>query len=114
MPISRYDTDDVLLNDNGKYKNLLDKRGVTKIYHYATPSIKNLAPIEYSQIKTIPHIWTIGDKYFKLAHKYYQDPTLWWVIGWFNQKPTDAHVFEGDPIYIPIPIEDALYYYNTR
>ena len=114
MPISRHEIDEILLNDNESYKDYFKKRDISEVFHYATPRMKSMTASEYSQIKSIPHIWKLGDKYFKLAHRYYQDPTLWWIIGWFNQKPTDAHVAEGDPIYIPIPVEDALYYYNTR
>jgi hypothetical protein len=114
MATSRYDMDEVILNEEPEYKEVLKKRNLKKIYHYATPRLKTLTPLDYSEIKTISHIWTLGDKYYKLANRYYQDPTLWWLIAWFNQKPTDAHLSEGHPIFIPIPVEDALYYYNTK
>ena len=114
MTISRYEPEEVFLNDNTRYRKVFERRGIKRVYHYGTPSIKTLDPSDYTKIKTIPHIWTLGDRYYKLAYKYYQDPTLWWVLGWFNQKPTDAHVSIGDPIYIPIPLDDILYHYNTR
>ena len=114
MPVSRYEGEEVLLNDNKKYANMLDKRDVNNIVHYETPKLKTLEPVDYSRLKRVSHIWTLGDKYYKLAYRFYQDPTLWWLIAWFNQKPTDAHLKEGDPVFIPIPVEDALYYYNSK
>jgi len=53
------------------------------------------------------HYWTVGDHYWKLASKYYGDPSAWWVIGWFNQKPTEAHVKTGNLVLIPTSLEDV-------
>ena len=47
------------------------------------------------------HIWNTGDRFSKLAAEHYGDPTLWWVIAYFNKKPTDGHVKVGDQILIP-------------
>ncbi len=114
MSATRYEASIVLLNDDEKYRKLLKERNLKKIYHYNTPKIKSLSPEEYTDIKSIPHIWKLGDRFHKLAESFYDDPNLWWIIAWFNQRPTDAHMSIGDPIYIPVPVEDALYYYNTR
>jgi len=64
------------------------------------------------ELKTIPHIWSAGDKYFKLAAQYYGDPTYWWIIAWFNHKPTEAHLALGDPVYVPLPLEEAISIYQ--
>lgn len=114
MSATRYEGSLVLLNDDEKYKKVLEKRKREKIFHYNTPKIKSLTAEEYAKIKSIPHIWKLGDRLHKLAEAFYDDPNLWWVIAWFNQKPTDAHCEIGDPLYIPVPVEDALYYFNTR
>ena len=58
------------------------------------------------------HIWKEGDRFFKLAHQYYGDSTMWWVIAWFNRTPTEAHVSLGDTIYIPRPLDLVLDYLN--
>ena len=56
----------------------------------------------------MPHRWTLGDKFFKIAFEYYGRPELWWVVAWFNQTPTDSHVDLGDLLYVPLPLDDVL------
>ena len=112
MTISRYDSLVIFQNSNERYKNILERRGLKNIRHFQTPKMSALTDSDYVRLKTIPHIWKLGDRYFKLADRFYDDPKLWWLIAWFNQKPTDAHLNPGDPVYIPVPVEDALYYYN--
>ena len=50
----------------------------------------------------------MGDKLYKFAHEYYGDPNLWWVIAWYNNKPTDAHFKLGETVYIPRELEVAI------
>ena len=54
------------------------------------------------------HVWSLGDHYYKLAERYYGDPNYWWVIAWFNKKPTEGHVKAGDIIRIPTPLGQVL------
>ncbi len=65
----------------------------------------NVTAKEMATIEPIGHIWTTGDRLYKLAEKYYNDPTLWWVIAWYNNRPTEGHFKVGDVIQIPTPIE---------
>ena len=51
---------------------------------------------------------------FKLASKYYDDPTMWWVIAFYNQKPTEFHLKLGDLVYIPVPLETVLFYIGYK
>ena len=51
---------------------------------------------------TVEHVWSQGDKLYKLANVYYGDKNLFWVIGLYNNKPTDAHFNFGDVVFIPI------------
>lgn len=50
----------------------------------------------------IEHIWSHGDKLYKLAEKYYEDKNFFWMIGLYNKKPTDAHYQYGDIVKIPV------------
>ena len=43
-----------------------------------------------------------------LAHKFYENPNYWWVIAWYNAYMTEADVFTGDVIHIPLNLEQAL------
>lgn len=49
-----------------------------------------------------------GDKMYKYAHDIYGNADYWWIIAWFNSKPTDAHCKIGDVLYIPLPLDRAL------
>jgi len=37
---------------------------------------------------------------------------MWWVIAWYNQKPTEAHFNVGDVVYIPTPLANVLQYFK--
>ena len=56
----------------------------------------------------IEHIWSHGDKLYKLAQRYYKNINLFWVISLFNKKPTDADYQYGDIVYIPVNVRDFL------
>ena len=60
--------------------------------------------------------WKLGDKYWKIANEFYNDPSLWWVIAWFNRRPTEAHNKSGDLIFVPVPVEEllSLFKYGVR
>lgn len=52
--------------------------------------------------------WAVGQRLYKLANKYYGDPQYWWVIAFFNKKPTEQHFSIGDPVQIPLPLDRVL------
>ena len=107
----RYNNQEIFINDGEAYKRYLEKsRGKKYIRQYNTPSFKHPSSHALKNFDRISHIWTTGDRYFKLADKYYHDPTKWWVIALYNQKPTEFHLKLGDVLFIPTPIEAVLYY----
>ena len=83
---------------------------MTEITQYNTPKMRYPKQTDRNNFDSIKHIWVTGDRYYKLAAKYYSDPTLWWVIAFYNQKPTESHVKLGDIVYVPVPLESILYY----
>jgi hypothetical protein len=111
MP-SRYQNSQTAINDHKLYKDLFNKRGVKFIKQFRN------SPIQYPKVKdlvdlsVIAHVWALGDRYFKLAYKHYGDEELWWVIAWYNQKPTEFHIVNGDIIEIPFPLEQVLALYG--
>lgn len=84
------------------------RRGKKKIIHYETPRLSNPGPAARASIASTTHVWTIGDRYYKLANSFYGDVRYWWVIAWYNAAPTEAHLSPGTPIEIPINIEAVL------
>ena len=106
--MSRYDKYKVLESRSKYYKPFRKGHGPKIIRHYETPYIYNPGPGERAAITTTPHIWSYGDRLYKLADKYYGDVRLWWVIAWYNGVPTEADLFTTDVIQIPLNIEEAL------
>ena len=75
---------------------------------YPTPTLNSIKEEDYDKITLVPHIWKTGDRFYKLANDFYNDPNYWWVIAWYNGLPTEADINFGDVIEIPVKIEDAL------
>jgi nucleoid-associated protein YgaU len=87
-----------------RYQRLeeVDMRPV-QILHYPTPFFPVLEKDVIAEFTHIRHTWKLGDKFYKLAAKYYDDATSWWIIALYNSRPTEAHVRVGDVILIPQP-----------
>ena len=109
----RYDNRDILRNTEEIYKETFRERGVPLIRHFQTPVMGHPTPEEHREIDSRTHIWRTGDRFFKLAHKYYGDSTLWWIIAWYNKAPTEGHLQKGDIINIPINLESAMLSFNN-
>ena len=109
--MSRYNRNVVTMEDS-MYKHTLKKRGRDFIDHYGTVVMRELTDEEKNELDIITYIWGLGDRYYKLANTFYDDPTLWWIIAWYNKAPTESHLSEGDEIYIPTPIDRVLLYYG--
>ena len=89
------------LNDEELYREIFEARGLEGgITQYKT----KLLGMDFQNIsvKSERHVWSMGDRFFKLSYKYYGTYDLWWVIALFNSKPTEAHCNFGDAIYIPL------------
>jgi len=111
--VSRYDDRTIFRNIEEIYEKYFEDRGLKYIRHYNTAKLKHPTAAQIGKLRTVGHMWAIGDRYFKLAHRYYGDSKLWWVIAWYNQKPTESHVKVGDVIFIPLPIDKILNYFDV-
>ena len=107
----RYDNRNQTNNSEEVYEELRDSRDSKTVRHYTTPRIPHLTKQKRLRLNRIKHIWRTGDKYWNLAYKHYGDSSLWWLIAWYNQKPTEAHVKMGDTIIIPKPLNKILRFY---
>jgi len=78
---------------------LVESRGLEKIKYLRNKKFsRDFLLKEYEYIE---HVWSHGDKLYKLANQYFGDQNLFWIIGIFNNKPTDSHYKYGDIVYIP-------------
>lgn len=105
--IDRYNLNNVFINKDDLYESFRIDRDVKIIKQFSTVEYSRPDDSEYSKIKTVKHIWAVGDKYYKLANEYYGDPKDWWLIARFNSRPTEAHNKIGDIILIPTRIEEV-------
>ncbi len=105
----RYKNTRMFVNGLEFYEFLRRDRGNPRgITQYATVKLQNPGPAVRSAVRTVAHIWKYGDKFYNLAQKYYGASSYWWVIAWWNARPTEAHCHPGDLLMIPIDLEQAL------
>ena len=100
----------ILKNISETYEEVREKRGLNRIVHYDTAKLKHIDSKQIAKLSRVSHVWKTGDRFYKLANKHYGDPKKWWVIAWYNKRPTEAHVQLGDLIFIPQPLETVLRY----
>ncbi len=98
----RYGLRSTIRNNTEQHKELLKRRGVKIITHYSAPKFFRLTDQQIQKIRVEPIIWKLHTRFYKLADEHYGDPNLWWVIAFYNRKPTDFHVKLGETIFIPI------------
>ena len=110
--MNRYSQTGIAINQTAQYREVLEKKNLSLIRHYFTPKLRHPTAEEVASLTIIPHAWRVGDKYYKLAAQYYNDPKLWFVIAHFNQMPTEAHITINDTIQIPLPLDRVLQLFN--
>ena len=106
--MARYHKTEIFNNSSEYYKPLRQSRNLKNIQHYETPVIYNPGVVDRMVVAATDHIWKYGDRYYKLAHQYYGDARYWWVIAWYNGRPTESHMNFGEIIAIPLNIQDAM------
>jgi len=102
----------IYLNDSNNYKKLFEERNVKFINQYGTSKFVYPTPEDMYKFTILKHTWSVGDRFYKLAHKYYGDSRNWWVIAQFNNTPTESHVVVGQVLNIPTPLSKVLNYLN--
>ena len=105
---SRYANREIKTNLNSKYTKLFLERNINFITQYNTPDQKYPTSEEIGSLTRVSYVWSIGDRFYKLADEFYGDPALWWIIAWYNNMPTEAHAKIGYVIDIPLPLEEIL------
>lgn len=108
MTFSRFEQRRKFLNARRMYEKHFEVRDVPFIRQYASPKFDYPTEDQINSLNLVQHVWKRGDKLSKLAESSYGDPTLWWIIAWFNRTPTEAHIKYGDFIQVPFPLDRAL------
>ena len=110
----RHGTEDTFVNEEELYEEFFDKRDLVKVTQYRSPDLPPITVEVASEFTRQRYVWKAGDRYHSIASKFYGDPKLWWAIAWFNGKPTEAMLKQGDVIYIPNPVSRLLTYSTMR
>lgn len=108
--VNRYRNRRIVKNDSELYSETFRKKNLKFINQYTTAKFLYPDLSQYNDLKIINHVWSEGDRFYKLAEKYYGDAKDWWIIARFNLKPTESHVQIGDIIEIPLPLNKILEY----
>ena len=106
--MSRYNNRIIAINDNASYSEIINKKDARHIRQFTSPELNDISLLDRGNLQRTSIFWKQNDRLWKLAAQYYNDPTLWWVIAWYNQKPTEAHFQIGDTVVIPSPIQKIL------
>tara|TARA_A100001515_G_C4579126_1_gene212415 strand:+ start:1214 stop:1552 length:339 start_codon:yes stop_codon:yes gene_type:complete len=106
--MARYKETMIVRNDIEFYDFLRKSKGISSVRHYNTAYLYHPDAADRATVATSGHVWKYGDRFYKLAQKYYSNPEHWWVIAWWNGVPTEADITNGSIIDIPINLEDAL------
>lgn len=108
--MGRYDNLKVLKNSSEIYESFFVDRMVNFINQYGSQDLNYPSQKQVNQLKFIEHVWAQHDRYWRLSEKHYGDPNYWWVIAFFNQKPTESDVVIGETIIVPLPLERILFF----
>jgi len=107
---NRYSNRRIVNNNDELYDKILKERNLKKMRQYTTANLAYPTVAEIKNLTRVKHIWRTGDRYYKLAIQYYGKADHWWILAFYNQRPTEADIKLGDIIYIPLPIERMLQY----
>jgi len=100
---------DFLITDSKLRENIHDRKFTDEI-----TILSRMLPNEPTEeelkndLTHVQRIYTMGDRLYKFAYEYYGDVDYWWVIAWYNNKPTDGHFEIGDVVYIPRELDVAI------
>ena len=109
MTISRYGARELTTNDDKGYQeDILERRGIKKMVHFTTPTLRYPTSDEVASLDIRAFTWKRGSSLSKIAAIEYGDATLWWVLAWYNKKPTDAHCNLGDIVFVPKPLDRII------
>lgn len=111
MSYSRYESTKVVNNSDFDYKKVFSSRyGLSDFIVQ-----RRRLGLEYPDSEKINSLifvyetWQIGSRLHKFSEKYYNTPSFWWLIGFYNKKPIDANYSIGDIVKIPVSLEEAYF-----
>jgi len=111
---SRYQNREVLRLSSPAYTKQLVSRKLRFINHFNTPNMKYPSDRLLGSLSIDNEIWGVGSRFYKIATKHYGDPSLWWIIPWFNKLPLESDYEAGEIILVPKPLKIILSFFEER
>ena len=109
MAVTRYKNSEQFINATAGYRKAFKTRyGSQGIRQLPINTLEYPTQDQYDTIDTVSVTWKLGDRFYKLSSKYYNNPEYWWVIAWFNKKPTEQHVQLGETVLVPLFLDELL------
>ena len=105
MPDRFANRNTIIINKKEMFKQIKTRRDLSSVTLFRTPKYARLPDELIELIEFDTYTWTRGDRFYKLAYAYYDNPNYWWVIAMFNNAPTEQHVLIGEEIFIPLEPE---------
>jgi hypothetical protein len=111
MSTSRYQYTDLIELTAQMRPGIFYRRGLTTVRQYARLKFNSpdAEDDETTAIETYERVMATGERMSKWAHEFYGSAEYWWVISWYNKRPTDSHIQLGEIISIPKDLEYAIY-----
>ena len=109
---SRYGNRNIIKNSLSQYSKQLTNRNVNFIDQYTTANFSYPSDDLLGRLQVENEIWAVGSRFYKLADKHYGDPSLWWIIPWFNQILLESDFATGDVVLIPKPLNVVLSFFG--
>jgi nucleoid-associated protein YgaU len=106
--IDRFSKRRIIVNSSRNYLDYLEERGKKKVTQYGTPVFKYPTEEQLKNISYREHVWSAGDRLYKLASKYLGDSRDWWIILKFNKIGSEVEINAGDIIKIPTRLEEVV------
>ena len=112
MAYSRYGDRRTFINKDKGYRNVFFRqRDVGQIVQYGMARFSYPSAAVIRNLTNVALRWKGTDTLYNMSAEYYGSPDYWWVIAWYNKKPTEAHFKVGDIYYVPLPLETVLGYF---
>ncbi len=98
-----------IIVDSKLREKIFSRMNVSEVTQTETLRLHELSEDDLrSNFTYVERVIGIGDKMYKFAHEIYGDAQYWWLIAWFNNKPTDIHCKIGEVLYIPLPLNRVI------
>lgn len=107
---------------NGDYKILPKRKSADIVGIRGKDFITKRDPPTYprktralrSMVNETLYVIQANDNWYKIAHRFYGNKDMWYIIAWYNKIPSDTLLKTGETLTIPASPEVVLNFMETR